>query len=498
MKTPNPKLRTPRNSQPSRALTLPSPFPLPSLSLPLGEGQGEGLKLSAPASNLMQTNLQIKPGAETPITAVSIKVFGVGTAGLKVIEPLIRSPDLSGDVAFVALNTDAQSLAASSALEKVHLERNLLRGLPTSREEVPERRRPDDEQFPKLKAACEGADVIFIVAGLGGGTGTRLSPALAQAAQAAGALVLGFVTLPFECEGSRRLHLAQRGLEELKTAADGVICLPNQKVLRLIDENTSVLETFKMTNELLADGVRGVWRLLRHSGLIDIHFAELGAVLRARHAESLFAVAEGMGPARSREVVEKLLAHPMLDGGQVLGESDRVLVSLMGGPDLTMAEVNRVMEQINRHCEHAQVLLGAAIDESFRDRLAVTLVAGRREPDRPSPSPSPIGWEREGRGEPRSGPEELDAQLLNGSATARPGSRFVPPPPALPPEQMQQLLARQAPTRSHARKRPAKLRQTQLPLEIVSKGRFDKSEPTIYKGEDLDVPTYVRRGVALN
>ena len=487
MKTPNPKLRTPRNSQPSRALTLPSPFPLPSLSLPLGEGQGEGLKLSAPASNLMQTNLQIKPGAETPITAVSIKVFGVGTAGLKVIEPLIRSPDLSGDVAFVALNTDAQSLAASSALEKVHLERSLLRGLPTSRAEVPERGRPDDEQFPKLKAACEGADVIFIVAGLGGGTGTRLCPALAQAAQAAGALVLGFVTLPFECEGSRRRHLAQRGLEELKTAADGVICLPNQKVLRLIDENTSVLETFKMTNELLADGVRGVWRLLRHSGLIDIHFAELGAVLRARHAESLFAVAEGMGPARSREVVEKLLAHPMLDGGQVLGESDRVLVSLMGGPDLTMAEVNRVMEQINRHCEHAQVLLGAAIDESFRDRLAVTLVAGRREPDRAEPENAP-----------RSGPEELDAQLLNGSATARPGSRFVPPPPALPPEQMQQLLARQAPTRSHARKRPAKLRQTQLPLEIVSKGRFDKSEPTIHKGEDLDVPTYVRRGVALN
>ncbi len=453
----------------------------------MGEGQGEGLELSAPTSNLMQTNSPIKPVTETPITDVSIKVFGVGTAGLRVIEPLIRSPDLSGDVTFVALNTDAQSLAASSALEKVHLERSLLRGLPTSREEVPERGHPDDEQFPKLKAACEGADVIFIVTGLGGGTGTRLSPALAQAAQAAGALVLGFVTLPFECEGSSRLRLAQRGLEELKSAADGVICLPNQKVLRLIDENTSVLETFKLTNELLADGVRGVWRLLRHSGLIDIHFAELGAVLRARHTENLFAVAEAMGPARSREVVEKLLAHPMLDGGQVLGESDPVLVSLMGGPDLTMAEVNRVMEQINRHCEHAQVLLGAAIDESFRDRLAVTLVVGRRAPDRAEPE----NW-------PRSCPEELDAQLLTRSATARPGSRFVPPPPALPPEQMQQLLARQASSRSHPRKRPARFRQTQLPLEIVSKGRFDKSEPTIHKGEDLDVPTYVRRGVALN
>src|SRR5881396_2764245 len=210
MKTLNPKLRTPRNSQPSRPKRAGQPASsrsvalgdsldtLPSLSHPMGEGQGEGLELSAPTSNLMQTNSPIKPGAETPLNTVSIKVFGVGTAGLKVIEPLIRSPDLSGDVAFVALNTDAQSLAASSALEKVHLERSLLRGLPTSREEVPERGRPEDEQFPKLKAACEGADVIFIVAGLGGGTGTRLSPALAQAAQAAGALVVGFVTLPFE------------------------------------------------------------------------------------------------------------------------------------------------------------------------------------------------------------------------------------------------------------------------------------------------------------
>ena len=148
----------------------------------------------------------------------------------------------------------------------------------------------------------------------------------------------------------------------------------------MIDENTSVLETFKITNEFLADGVRGVWRLLMHKGLIEIHFADLAALLRDRHAESSFAVAEAMGPTRSREVMDKLLAHPMLDGGQMLGESDAVLVSLIGGPDLTMAEVNRVMEQVNRQCEHAQVIMGAAIDETFSERLAVTLIAARQEP----------------------------------------------------------------------------------------------------------------------
>jgi cell division protein FtsZ len=296
------------------------------------------------------------------------------------------------------------------------------------------------------------------------------------------------VTTPFDCEGGRRQRLAQYGLAELKAAADGVISLPNQRVFKMIDENTSVLETFKITNDLLAAGVRGVWRLLMHKGLIEIHFSDLAALLRDRHGESCFAVAEAMGPTRSREVMDKLLAHPMLDDGQMLGESDAVLVSLMAGPDLTMAEVNRVMEQVNRQCERAQVIMGAAIDEAFKERLAVTLIAARK-----SAEPEPLGEA----GAAGSG-EELAAQLLPQSSTVRRGSRFLPPAPTLPPDQLQQLLARQGRGGSRPRKSLPKLRQGQLPLEIVSKGRFDKSEPTIHKGEDLDVPTYIRRGVALN
>ena len=187
----------------------------------------------------------------------------------------------------------------------------------------------------------------------------------------------------------------------------------------MIDENTSVLETFKITNDLLAAGARGVWRLLMHKGLIEIHFSDLAALLRDRHGESCFAVAEAMGPTRSREVMDKLLAHPMLEGGHMLGESDAVLVSLIGGPDLTMAEVNRVMEQVNRQCEHAQVIMGAAIDGAFSERLTVTLIAAHR------------GAEQEAGGEPGGGEsrEGLAAQLLPRSAKARPGSRFVPPAP---------------------------------------------------------------------
>ena len=433
----------------------------------------------------MSTNDQNTTAADAPRKGLSVKVFGVGGAGISVLELMLK-PGLPG-AGFVAVDTDAQSLAASAAPEKVHLETRLLRGLGTGGD--PDRGRTlAEEQLPKLKSLCDGADAVFILAGLGGGAGTGVTPVLARAAKEAGALALGFVTTPFECEGSRRQRLAQHGLAEFKSSADGAICLPNQKVIRMIDENTSVLETFKITNEFLANGVRGVWRLLMHKGLIEIHFADLAALIRDRHAESSFAVAEAMGPTRSREVMDKLLAHPMLDGGQVLADSEAVLVSLVGGSDLTMAEVSRVMEQVTRQCEHAQVIMGAAIDAAFTDRLTVTLIAARKTTDPEAPDEA----------DATSSNEDLAAQLLPRSTAPRPGSRFVPPPPTLPPDQVQQLLARQSRAGSRARKSVPRMRQGQLPLEIVSKGRFDKSEPTIHKGEDLDVPTYIRRGVALN
>ena len=431
----------------------------------------------------MNTSAQTESPA-APKKNLSVKVFGVGNAGVGILDLIIQG-GLPG-AAFAAVNTDPPTLAVTPACEQVSVETRLLRGLGTGGD--PERGRiAAEEHLPKLKSLCQGTDVVFLLAGLGGGAGTGISPVLARAAKEAGALVLGFCTLPFACEGGRRLRMAQQGLAELKAAADGVICLPNQKVFKFIDENTSVVETFKITGQLLADAVRGIARLLAHTGLIEIHFADLAALLRDRHTESAFAVAETMGPARSREVMDKLLAHPMLDGGQVLGESDAVLVSLMGGPDLTMAEVNRVMEQINRQCEHAQVIMGAAVDESFRDRLAVTLIAARRASGEVSEQAAST-----------SGADSLEVQLLSSSTSNRPGSRCVPPAPTLSPEQVEQLMARQTGRTSRGRNSASRMFQGQLPLEIISKGRFDKSEPNIHKGEDLDLPTYARRGVALN
>ena len=427
---------------------------------------------------------------EESTSNVSVKIFGVGTAGINILEEIGKAA-LPG-VALAAVNTEGRSLAASSAPEKISLDTPASRGASPSGDPV-RSRAVAEEHLPKLKQACEGMDVIFVVAGLGGGAGTGISPVLAQAARESGALVLAFVAMPFACEGNRRLKQAQAGLEQLKTAADGVICLPNQEIFKLIDEKTSVVETFKILNGLLAEGVSGVWRLMARKGLLEIHYADLCGLLRERRGDSSFATAEASGDTRSREVMDKLFAHPMLDGGKALGEADAVLVSLTGGPDLTMAEVHRVMEHINGKCERAQVLMGAAIDEAYRERLAITLIAVRRGAGAKEPVDLVEAAPEPKESQPRS-TNDLGGHFLSHDNGARTQSRFVPPAPSLPPERMEQLAGRQARTRKNA----SKLRQGQLSLEIVSKGRFDKSEPTIHKGEDLDVPTYIRRGVALN
>lgn len=430
--------------------------------------------------------------ASAPAKAVSVKIFGVGTAGVHLIEQM-RDADFAG-ATFVAVNTEAAALAATTIPDTLYLQTKLLRGLGTGGD--PERGRVAAEEYrEKLKDACRGVDVVFIVTALGGGAGSGISPVLAAAAKEAGALVLGFVTVPFDCEGNRRQYQALVGLEQLKDAADGVLCLPCQKVFKLIGENTGVVEMFKGVSEWLIEGVRGVWRLLAHKGLIQIHFADLVGLLRDRHAESCFAAVEAAGETRSRDAVEKLLAHPLLDAGKALTEADAVLVSLMGGPDLAMAEINRVMEQITEQCGRAQIIVGAAVNEAFRHRLSVTLIATGRGRHATPKSPS-VRLD----GETTTGSEtpDFDTELLHGSETKRPPSRLVPPTPTLTTEQREEIIAKHAAKSTTSRKKAPRMRQTQLPLEIVTKGRFDRTEPTVYKGEDLDLPTYVRRGISLN
>lgn len=407
---------------------------------------------------------------------IRVKIFGVGSAGISAAGAVdFAAASISG------VDSDAASLAGFAAGPRIHLETKMLRGLGTGGD--PERGRELAEaHFVQLKTASADADVIFIFAGLGGGAGTGMAPVLARAAKESGALVLAFVTLPFSGEGNRRQQLASAGLAELKTAADGVISLPCQKVVGLLDENASLLETFQTTTQILLDGARGVWRVLVLRGLIPLHFADLCALLRDRHAESWFAAVEASGAERSSAVMEKLFAHPLLQSGAALAEADSALISLIGGPELSLADVNRVMEQLKERNGKLQLMLGAVVDEAFRGKLALTVIAARSQP--------------ESRPELPAKTEEFTTSNALRQVPARRGTAVDlgplesrEPAPAVRP----------APARSsRSRKNSDRLRQTQLPLEIVSKSRFEKTEATILNGEDLDVPTYIRRGIALN
>lgn len=382
--------------------------------------------------NESNPNPEVRPLSK-PFT---IKVIGVGGAGCNAVAHLSR--EVVSGIEFAALNTDAASLGLSPVAEKLVLGAKSARGLGAGGD--PERGRvAAEEDASKIRDLVKGADIVFVVAGLGGGTGTGAGPVVARLAKETGALVLGMVVLPFECEGARRQRQALLGLHELKSAADGVICLPNQKVFKLIDEKTSLLEAFQITNEFVAQGVRGIWRLLSRPGLINVDFADLCTVTRGKHAESSLAFAEARGENRSREVVEKLLAHPLLEGGQSLADAAGVLVCIAAGPDLAMGEVNKVMEQIGRQCEHAHIIMGAAIDETLADRLSVMIVASSRN-SRPEQS----GEDSDSRffmpGLSSSEANAIEKQLLQPGATPRTGSRFAAPPPNMTPEKNRAAL----------------------------------------------------------
>ncbi|MSR42476.1 MAG: hypothetical protein EXS19_00400 [Pedosphaera sp.] len=414
-----------------------------------------------------------------------IKVLGVGGAGGNLAVHLAAAGFAAAD--FVAINTDATALGACTLAAKHQLGAALTRGLGAGGD--PEVGRTAAEaDVEMVRGFCADAEVVLILAGLGGGTGTGAAPVLAQLAKESGALVLAAVTLPFECEGKRRMRQAQLGLERLRRVADAVITLPNQHVLQVVDEDTRLAKTFDTANDLLVQGLLGLARLFQPGGLIPASFADLCAVVRGRHTESCMATAEIVPPAGADELVERLLAHPCLQGGKALDDAEALLVSLAGGPELTMAEVNRVMDRLNARCEEAEVVLGAAVDAALTGRLVLTVVVARRKVAAAEQLPVT-----------RAGiaPQPAEESDFHFSTPAtRSATRLVPPAPMLTVHQTEQLLGGQAGTR--ARRKSARARQQQLPLEIVSKGRFEKSEPTIHHGEDLDVPTFMRRNVPLN
>jgi len=300
-----------------------------------------------------------------------IKVVGVGGGGGNAVNTMIAA-GLPG-VEFIVANTDAQALRANLAPGKMQIGAELTRGLGAGgNPEIGRRAAQEDEDT--LRATLMGADMVFVTAGMGGGTGTGAAPVVAKIAKESGALTVGVVTKPFTFEGKRRAKQAASGLDELKASCDTLIAIPNQKLLAVAGRNSSILETFKKADDVLLQAVRGIADLITVHGLINLDFADVRAIM-CEMGMAMMGAAVAAGENRAVEAAQRAVSSPLLEDVRVEGARG-VLINITGGPDLTLHEVNEAVTLIQDEAdEDANIIFGAVIDEALEDEVRITVIA---------------------------------------------------------------------------------------------------------------------------
>jgi cell division protein FtsZ len=300
-----------------------------------------------------------------------IKVIGVGGGGGNAVNTMIRSK-LTG-VDFVVANTDAQSLERSQALIKLQLGEAVTKGLGAGANPEVGRRAALENQ-DELKEHLIGSDMVFITAGMGGGTGTGGAPVIARLAREAGALTVGVVTKPFVFEGKRRLRQAEQGIEELKQSVDTLIVIPNQRLLSIAAKTTTMLEAFNKADDVLLQAVRGISDLIITPGLINLDFADVRTVM-AEMGLALMGSATASGENRAVEAAQKAISSPLLEDISIQGARG-VLINVTGGPDLGVHEINEAASMIQEEADDdANIIFGAVIDENLGDEIRITVIA---------------------------------------------------------------------------------------------------------------------------
>lgn len=311
-----------------------------------------------------------------------MKVVGVGGAGGNAIDRMI-SANLVG-VEFVATNTDAQTLERSLAQQKVQIGSGITQGLGAgANPEIGRRAIEEDREL--MVAALTGADMVFITAGMGGGTGTGASPVIAEIAKEQGALTVAVVTKPFEFEGRKRMNQAEEGLRALKDRVDTLIVIPNQRLLDIVEKTTPLLDAFRMADEVLLHATRGISDLVIIPGLINLDFADVKTIM-SEMGDALMGTGAANGEARAREAAQTAISSPLLEEISITG-AQGLLVNITGGKDLSLYEVNEAVSVIYEAAgQDANVIFGAVIDERNEDEIRVTVIAtGLNSKLRPSP-----------------------------------------------------------------------------------------------------------------
>lgn len=300
-----------------------------------------------------------------------IKVIGIGGGGNNAVASMVTTGKIKG-VEFVAINTDSQALLNNPATTKVQIGENLTKGLGSGAD-------PDvgnqaaQESREKIKELLMDTDMVFITAGMGGGTGTGGAPIIAELAKEAGALTVAVVTKPFAFEGIRRMSVAEDGIEELKSKVDTLIVIPNQKLMDVVDKKMTLQEAFRVADSVLGQGVQGISDLITVSGLINVDFADVRAIMTDA-GTALMGVGMGTGENRAQMAARTAISSPLLE--VKIDGARGILFNITGGPSLTMSEVSEAAEMISTHADpDANIIFGATIDEAMGDQIKISVIA---------------------------------------------------------------------------------------------------------------------------
>jgi cell division protein FtsZ len=453
---------------------------------------------------------------------IPIKIVSVGGAGLNVLDRIVLDGLEGAEV--LALNTDVQSLASSVAAHKVQLGRTVTRGLGAGGD--PEvGYQAAFESTEEIREALTGARMIFICTGLGGGTGSGAAPYVAHLAREAGALVLAFATLPFGFEGRRRNAQAREALARLNEIANAVVCFENDQMGDMVAPHAGIHQAFSKADTTISQSVRSIVNLIQRPGLIRIGFDDLLSALRSRNGRCLFGYGESDSDNRAHDALAQALKSPLMDRGRTLADAARVLIQVAGGPGMTLSEVEIVMKELDRHVsDDTQILFGTAVDGRLGDRLSVTIISSftadehlsQTQPPLSSAPAMPPVWEQPRETAPKVEVEPEPAPIEDFQPAEPPPVEeasfaeveSAPEPSVEPTSNTFEVLDVPEPPASTPRKKPApakdekvsaeksmQAKQEVLQFEPVNRGRFEKSEPTIVEGEDLDVPTYLRKKI---
>jgi len=304
-------------------------------------------------------------------TFAKIKVLGVGGGGGNAVSNMIKSSQIKG-VEFVAVNTDAQALLACQAETKIQIGEKLTGGL-GSGADPKVGKEAAEETKDRIREFLFGADMVFITAGMGGGTGTGASPVIAEIAKEVGALTVAVVTRPFLFEGTRRIVTADEGIDALKKQVDTLIVVPNQRLMDVIDKNLTLIEAFKMADSVLSQGVQGISDLITTPGLINVDFADVKTIM-SNAGTALMGMGSGVGENRAQTAARAAISSPLLETS--IEGAKGMLFNIVGGTDLTMNEVSQAAEIIAKTTDaDANVIFGASIDPGLIDQVKITVIA---------------------------------------------------------------------------------------------------------------------------